>query len=190
MSQNEAIELLKNEATNDKEVRTALELFTKRKRTRFRVTVNGLMQLARRSGVELTEDGCKRVLKALAAARFGVIEQDRSGAPIALDNVEVTLQSIGRAVLGNSHELDDFRPKRKFRRIRHSARKTPTLVEAPKQPQESLAKPTWPRKDASNLVLTFMVNGKPVNLSIENDLNAQDIGLIIDRLREKEAGAA
>lgn len=104
------------------------------------------------------------VLSTLAKLGFGEVQKSSRGTVLSLKNITTTLQSIGQVALSNNGNVDLTHWQR-----RNKA--TPLVAD------------TTP-KTTPGVVLTIMMHGKPVNVSIPKGLQAGDLTQIVTKLNE------
>ena len=175
MNHNQMIEKLKKELPANPVLHSVLLMFAMRDRTRRTVTVSGLRLKMNREGFQYTDDQLRGVIKTLAASGLGALDVGPKGGVRGIKDISVTLQSLGAAVCGTGSSLESFKTKHHFAKV---------SKEAAKGPKEVAKKPAL---KFTPIVLTAVVNGKPLNIGIPNSFTLADIGLLLDKLRDASA---
>lgn len=171
MSDKTLIETLKKEAANNKVLDAVLHMFAARERTRFILTIFGVSLRMKKEGFNFSKEQYQDVFKLLAELGVGNLAYDSKGSIIAIKDIKVTLQSMGQAVINKKvTKVVAFNKRNLFRSLNPDEPKT-EVVPIP----------------MTNVVLTFLINGKPINLSIPGDLDSRDIGDLVVRLKDNTA---
>jgi hypothetical protein len=166
MTKSELIQTLQAEAKNP----VANDLFhawALRKRARHSVALPALVQRMHREGFAHPKEAYVPVLKTLASMGFGKLDVDPKGRIRGLKEVQTTLQSIGKAALGQS-SLNSFHKRNRFKKLEESK----TRLEISKK-----------RPLAKKASLTVYVNGKPVSILLPDTFTAEDVVNLINKFR-------
>lgn len=147
-------EVRKNPVFND-----VCHVFALRERARQQVTIGSLFSTMKKNGFHHTKEQYKGVIKALAALGFGRLEKDKNNNIVALKNVCITLQSIGRAALGSTGKLEANVPRPKFVDM----------------PQTFIEKP----KSAYKVILTVLVEGTPIKIEVPTKVTESNLGELL-----------
>lgn len=178
MDTKKMIETLRNDAAKDKVLDEVLHVFATRERTRFILTVHGLMQRMKREGFEHGYEEYAKILKHLGALGLGQVIHDSKGRVIALKEIKITLQSLGKAVYAKGESnLESYRKRNKFQKVTFRSPRASTDAPPAAKPQAMPA----------SVALTFVINGKPVTFSVPNNLDANDIGILVSKFQERSA---
>lgn len=168
---NEAMVLkLKDESKTDPTLNAVVHDFALRRRTRSQITLHALEQRMKLEGFTWTRDQCRNVLKLLGSCGVGKIDTDKEGNVIAIRDIKVTLQSIGRAVVGKE-PIKQFNKRNTFGKL--------AVVPTPQPPKRRGRKPRAYQTPGSRIVLTIIVNEKPVNIPVPSDLTPTEIAELI-----------
>lgn len=168
------IETLKAAANKDKATANVLHMFALRGRARQRVTVDGLKQRMKKEGFDHDNQEYRSILKLLESVGIGRLQMDARGRVKALTDINLTLQSIGKAALGQEKALKSFRQRNRFSKVQVAQPKT--LVSAPASSDSA------PSIGISGISL--VVGGKAVSISLGADLSAAEITAIVERFQD------
>lgn len=188
MNTKQMIETFRTQAANDKVFDNTMHMFASRERTRYMIMVTALEQRMKAAGFEHTRDEYVKVIKFLGEHGVGKLVHDSRGRILGLKEITVRLQSIGVAVLHEAGKVEPFRPRTKY----YSVKKQPKRIDL-KLPSEEVKVTDvgWVRPlktvISSPMVLTFLINGKPVNVSIPEELETTDITDLVRRLQSASA---
>lgn len=172
METSKIILTLKEKATTDKVLDEVLHVFATRERTRFILTVHGLMQRMKKEGFNHAWADYVRILSLLGDLGLGKLVQDSKGRVIALKEIRITLQSLGQAVVAKDPtKLVGFKNRNKFQKL--------TFI-SPRASTDATPKPM-----RTELSLTFTINGNPVNVQIPDNMGPNDITVLVSRLKER-----
>jgi hypothetical protein len=180
------IERLTTEAKSNPVWNAVAHVFALRERARSQVTIQALMQKMREEGFNWDRKDYEQVLRLLASVGVGRLVSDSKGRPLALVDIKLTLQSIGKVAAGGSTEVQGFRRKSRFgrlagpmvRRKRRKARATKTV-----EVRRPTRQPRPYQTPAPRLILTVIVNDKPVNIPVPNDFAPEDVAKLISDLQ-------
>lgn len=177
---NEVVRALRQEASSNPVFKDVCTMFAKRQRTRSRLTPGGLKARMEHDGYKYYKKDYYQVLKFLGEQGLGQLKMGSRGRVIALDNVVVRLQGLGKAALAQGQEL----PKQTF-----SKRNSYTdvigateVVHAKEfiekgQPEP---KPVIPRRSTRSAIypafLSVLIDGKLVNFPAPGELTPDNLG--------------
>lgn len=172
------VETLQDEATKDDVFNAMCELFAQRKRTRSRVTLKGLMlamQYVKGSGNWSDKDYAK-ALEKLAKIGFGNLKYNSKNEVVALDNVKITLQSIGKAALMKGDELAKKKTayKNKFKELEPAS-----FIENNGHTMDAK-----PKSRSYGMFLTVMINNSPVTFPGPEKIKPEDLGAFLLKFNE------
>lgn len=176
MDKQKVIEVLKQECERNKIFNAVMHVCALRKRARSSITVTGLAIRMRKEGFNYVPSDYSATLKILASVGLGTAKANSRGKVVALTNINVSLQSIGRAALGKSNSFIPYMdsPQPTYSNLVPLSSKP--VVEAPKKPQ---AEP----KTQTDLALVVRINGKPVNINIPPSYSTSEVAFLISRLQ-------
>lgn len=185
MTSIETIEALKREANKSPAANAVFHVFADRQRARQSINTAALVVRMEREKFDFPVKQYEDVLKFLSTLGLGTLVLDKKGRVKGLANIKVTLQSIGMAALSptRAQRFEGFRSKPKFQKL---------TVEKP-VPATSPPPAPKPLGAASGAVagfpvsVTVVVNGKPVNFRIPNELSEAEIADLVVRFRDKGA---
>lgn len=173
MTNIEQIMNLKKEANDDAIFNNVLHVFAQRERARREVTVSTLTHTMKKAGYEYSPQQVIPVLEKLSKLGFGRLEKDIRGRVRALRDIQVTLQSLGTVASQEKAEIKPFRPRNSFGKLSEETQepRTPSpVIEA--------------AKAKTALILTVMINDKPVNIQVPKGLSASEIAALVVKLRD------
>lgn len=171
------IETLKKEAATNKAANAVFHVFALRQRARRNVTVHSLEQRMKKEGFDFSPNEYSGVLKTLAGLGFGKLQTDHKGRVKALTDVNTTLQSIGSAACGQRVTLTGLKSRNKFT--------TMVVTKMDAAPTAEIFKKVAPVPQV-DLRLSLAINGKPVSISVPENLTAEEITGIILKLQSRE----
>lgn len=201
MERTQVIDTLRKEAQNDPFANAAFMVCAVRPRARFRVTLDGLKQRMVKEGFkDFDNERAARFLGLLANLGFGRLEKDAKGRVVALTDIRTTLQSIGKAALGEEVSLDKFRKRNRYTKLAEVPKAAMAAVDLKQEPQlkrpapapkppvkkkpELVSVPT-PKPIGTSLVgLAVTLAGRTVRIPVTEDMSHEEIALIIERFRE------
>lgn len=143
MNKNELISRLRTEASTNPAANAVFHMWALRLRARFTVTIGSLSAKMRAEGFHYTNGDYANLLKFLAGLGFGTLDVSPTGRIKALKDINITLQSIGKAACGGNNELFSYRPRNHFKNlvVRHTTR--PPLIAVIERPQALQPQYTW-----------------------------------------------
>lgn len=156
--------VLQRNAASNICLKAVMQQFSKRQRTRASLTVTGLALAMKKEGLDFSKASYQVVLELLAENGFGTLKYGKTGKPIALVDIKVTLQSIGTAVLKGVPDLKIFRPAAKFKEI-----------DAPEQdmPKDFIESKS---ADRFGLSLSILLPGGALTVNCKNKVRLEDFG--------------
>lgn len=141
--------------------------FASRQRTRSSLTVNGLALSMKKEGFTFSKDHYQNILKLLADNGFGTLKYTKTGKPLALTDIKITLQSIGKAVLQGETKLQSFRPANKF----------VPLDETTKAPvQKAFVEKA---KTTFGVSINLQLSGGPIVINRNNKIDMERLGEVL-----------
>lgn len=175
MNQNQAIEVLKEEAKKNPVANAVFHVFATRQRTRQVLTVDGLTQRMKAEGFSHKHSDYEPILKLLADLGFGTLQMGRGGRIEGLKDIKKTLQSIGSAACDKPGTIKNFAPRAKYSQVLVKEHAQPK-VEAPVGLAIELG---------TSLSLSF--NGKPLQVTLPKDISSDELTKLIDGFRALKA---
>ena len=189
MEKKQVVETLKKTTEKSKAVRDVMTSWALRERTRNVVTVEALAQRMKKEGFDHPQHEYAALLRQLSNLGLGKLETSASGKVKALKDVRLTLQSIGKAAVGEDTSLRGWRPRNRFGQLIASTDRAPELTQEAKQPEAP--KPLTqeapkPAPMAVGVTLVVNINGKPVNIPVPDSLTVQEVGALVAKLKGAE----
>lgn len=170
MSQNEMIEVLKQEAAKNETFKTVCLMWAFRERARSQVTVTALSARMKKEGFDFPKSRYRDILKFLAGAGLGKLDTAPNGDIRALKEIKVSLQSLGKSVCSGSKDLKNIQKRNKYQK-----------VAVPRQPSGAAV---VARPQSTSVVLTFVINGKAINVSVPQGLTPIEIGTLVSKFHD------
>ncbi len=171
MQQDQVINSLRHEAQRNPVVADVFHVFATRQRARHQVTVRALSMRMEKEGFKYKNNDYVGVLKLLSDTGFGVLRRDVKGQVTALTNIKVTLQSLGRAVIGKDKELKALTFRNKFSSLSPMAK----IITNEAKPKPAV----YPYRAVSSVSITLTINKKPVIIPLPNTLTPEEIAALI-----------
>jgi len=149
-------------------------VFAIRERARQQVTLNSLSLRMLEEGYKHGTKDYAQVLKDLAGLGIGNLEFDPKTKEIrALKNIKLTLQSIGKAAVGDVSKVDGFSPQHSYAAL--PVRAVPTITPAPEKAPEKSEK-----KEADYRVkIVALINSKEIEFPLPLALTIKEIGELL-----------
>ncbi len=181
MNHKSMIEKLKSEASNNSVLNSVLHMFAFRKRARRDLTVVGLRHRMLSEGFLYSDEQYESVIRSLADAGVGTLNTSGRGDVLGLKGITVTLQSLGKATCSPSGKLgalDRIKTKNRFQEV-------PNPPVSPITQKSPTVRPLKAIKEAkAPLVLTVLINDKPLNIKVPSDFEGQDFQTLLERLQD------
>lgn len=172
MNQSTVLSSLQEIARSSEAANAVFHLWAARKRARHQVTIHSLAQRMRQEGFNFTPQEYAQVIEKLGKLGLGNVEKDRRGRIRALKGVNLTLQSIGSVAVGGKKSLDKFSQRKSYQELVTKA-------------QESVKAAVAHKPVEFSVLMTVVVNGKPINLNVPRNLSTEEIANLIERLQGK-----
>lgn len=187
MSRDQAVITLRREAARNPVVNDVCHVFAARKRARHQVTVRALSLRMKKEGFAHKDAEYAEVLSLLSDTGFGTLEKDRKGRVVALKNVKTTLQSLGKAVIGQKQELEALHLRNKFSALAPAAQLIKQAKVTPIAPNTSplpaqLA--VYPYRATGSISITLTINKKPVIIPLPATLTPEEIASLIKHFQD------
>lgn len=157
---NDIVNELKDKAAKDKAFYALCEKFTKRERSRGRVTLNSLKQSMDKAGYNFTKGEYENGLRFLAHLGIGKLDFTTTGKFRSLKEIKWTLQSIGNAVVNDKTPVNS--------NVRPSYKKMPKITEA--------------GKTEPGAILTVIIKGRKFHFPIPREISEEELGFILANL--------
>lgn len=215
--ENKIVEALRAEAARNPAFSAVCHAFAMRQRTRFKVTVGNLAATMKKEGFQFAKEQYAEILKFLHGLGIGTLVVHPKKGITALDHIQVTLQSIGKAAVGGQAEVKRQTPAHKFTELKAEAvvpqaPKAPAKVTVPKleslaalgevdTPAPKAAPPAQPKtapKEPQKIVrdtnfpafLTVLIDGKLVAFPGPTNIKSDNLGEFLVKFKElaKDAG--
>lgn len=179
MSTKQLIEALKSATSTNKCMEAVLIMWAHRERARHQVTVHALYQRMRAEGfTEYNAEEYRKVLGEIGKLGFGKIKYDKSGRVTALVELKTTLQSIGKAATGVESSFEIYNRRNQYGKLANDVIDNASVSDVQKASPAVLS---------TSVVLTFILDGKPVNVSVPSGFTAEEVGRIVERFQERNA---
>lgn len=185
METTQVIETLRKEAKSDKFVESICTVLAVKPRSRFTLTVDALNQRMTKEGFDFDHERAVRFLSLLARLGFGRLQKS-GGKVVALTEIRTTLQSIGKAAMGEAVNLDKFQKRNRYTKLAHVPRAAMAAQTAPAPIKPKTLLRSIPPKapPVSVIGLAVSLNGRTVRLPIGDDMTVEDIAALAQRFRE------
>lgn len=178
MEKKQVVESLKQMATK-KVANDVFHAWALRDRTRQVVTVEALAQRMKKEGYDYPQHEYAAILRQLSNMGLGRLETGAGGKVRALKDVKLTLQSIGKAAVGDA-PLQGWHARNRFGHLIASTDRAPELVQEPApKPVEAPKTPSI----AMGVTLVLSVNGKAVTIPVPDGLTVQEVGALVAKLK-------
>lgn len=173
MEKKQVVESLKQMATK-KVANDVFHAWALRDRTRQVVTVEALAQRMKKEGYDYPQHEYAAILRQLSNMGLGRLETGAGGKVRALKDVRLTLQSIGRAAVGDA-PLKGWHARNRFGHLVTSTDSAPEIV------QEKAVEPS----STINVGVTLMVtiNDKSVGIQIPDNLTVAEVSALVAKLK-------
>lgn len=135
-----------------------LDSFSKRERDRDNIKLRALIRRMQKDGYEYVSDEYADVLEKLAKLELGTLEKNSRGRVVGLKNIVTPLQSIGESAQGSEIYLTPWQKPKRVLKVG--------------------------KKESMPLVLTFVLSGKTINISIPRDLEPDAVSRLISSLNQ------
>ncbi len=172
------------EAAKDPFYQSVFIVFALRERARHMLTIEGLDARMKKENFEYPREKYRELLKFLAIIGLGQLKTGHKGQAVAVDKIPYTLQSIGKAAVGA-----DAATLERLKAGRHrfgTLAALPSTSLPPPAPTERPARQPRPyQTSASRVILTVLVNDRPVNIPVPRDFRSSDIAELVSRFQEE-----
>lgn len=173
MTQTEMIEKLRNEANTNPAAKAIFILWGMRERARHNVTIHSLSQTMNREGFTFPKTTYEAFLRFLSTLGLGTLQTNSKGRVVALTGIKTALQSIGKVASGQGNIFKATKRKNRFQHVTTEVvdRRAPQAL-----PQRATVE--------SKIVLTVLINGKPINFQVPPDLTGEEVATLLNRFKE------
>lgn len=114
---NDIVNRLRKEVESNPVFNAVMHKFALRERARAQVTLHSLTQTMTNEGYKYKREEYVGVLKTLGALGVGRLEFDSKNRLVALKDIKITLQSIGKAAIGGGEQLNNTKFQRRFKNL-------------------------------------------------------------------------
>jgi hypothetical protein len=114
MNNTSVIQSLRQEASSNKISADIFLCLGLRERARNDVTVTGLAARMKEDGFDYPEAEYARFIRFLANLQLGTLKTDSKGRAVAIQDIRLTLQSIGQAALGERHSFLAWKQRKRY----------------------------------------------------------------------------
>lgn len=174
------IESLRKEAETNQVFNAICHIFAVRERARQQVTLSTLTVTVAREGYKFSKEDLQKALKFLADKGLGKLEKDAKGRIVALKNIAVTLQSIGKVALDKKETLEAFSPAFKFDRLMDKKEfQTETKQQEPIAPAVPNPRYSVEKTEGAKSIVV-KIEGKPVSFLVPQDIQPEDLARIVN----------
>lgn len=169
------VALLRQEAQGNPAFKTICQVFTQRQRTRNQVMMGTLQATLEKQGFTHPKEKLSSALAFLANLGFGRLERNSKGNVTGLKDIRITLQSIGRAALSESNDLEVAIPKQLYKPLVNDGT-------GPKKNKIIIREP-----ERFSIALTAVnKDGKTISFPLPMKLTAKELGtLVVEMYGEK-----
>lgn len=166
LNRKEPIAAIRANLNHNQALQSVMLQFASRQRTRSSLTVNGLVLSMKKEGFSFSKEHYQNILKILADNGFGHLKYSKTGKPIALTDIKITLQSIGKAVLQGETKLQSFRPANKFVPLNESPK--PALKPFVGKPEGTFG-----------VSINLQLSGGPITINRHNKIPMDKMGEVL-----------
>lgn len=177
------VPVLRTEAASNPVMNDVMSLFASRQRARQEVTLRALYYKMYKEGFSHRREAYAQVLQRLAELGVGEIQKNYRGRIVALKNVRITLQSLGKAVLQGGMVLRTMRRRNRYQSLPTTANANPT---APVIPITRAPKPKATEIAMGATKLTVLYCGKNVGIDLPTGLTAKQLVGLMSALVEED----
>lgn len=166
----EVIQKLKQIGTENPAAHAMFSVWAKRQRARHQVTMQSLLARMALEGYKYEPKDYATVLEILADLGFGTLERGKQGDVVALWGIRTTLQSIGKAAVGESVNFKTFKQRQKYIPLTHVKKQVIT--------------PTKQVISRQSMSLTIYINDKPVSIPVPRNLEPSEVADLVLNLQK------
>lgn len=190
MTKEEVLDQLREKTKADPILNATMHMLALRKRPRHNLTLDGLYYRMKREGFDHPKKEYLRVLQLLGDLGLAKIITDFKGEPQQARDFRLSLPLIGAAACGSNVPLSKMGKLISQNRTPMVTQNTPELDPAVSQ-TPPIREPRAPRPyqtPGSRLILTMLVNDKPVNIPIPKTLTPDELSTLIAELWDLSEG--
>lgn len=172
------LERLRTKAQSDGTLKDILKRYSEK--SSYNSTVmRSLDQAFRKEKIKHSQGDIRRALGEIAKVSGGTVERDKNKEVIGIYKMTVDTKTLGRVVLGlgDYGDVDTVKEEVQQRNLGGAAK----LVRS--SPGEVKI---YPARQAGSISISLTINGKPVNMVLPENLSAEELATLIDRLRSVE----
>lgn len=185
------VDSLKQAAKEDPALRDVLLLFATRIRARYQVTLAALSRSMENEKFQHSDAAYAKCLETLATLGIGTLDRDSKGRVRALRGLKYRLPQLGQVVVDKS-ELIAFKRHPRYRVIYQplvspAPQTVVNPVAAKPDPQDRRSgedrrrAPRSYQTPGTKLVLTYILNGKPINIPVPADLTPTELVILVQK---------
>jgi len=176
MTTKEVISKLREDAKTRPALTDVLHMFAQRKRARHILTLDALVLKMTEEKFTYQREDYAEALNCLAVAGVGTLELDRHHKIKALKSIRYRIPQLGEAFFGGAAQVKEYKRPVQYETLAQIVAKIPAPVRP--APKPVLKTPV------QNVILTFVFNGKAMNIPLPSTMSPDDIAEFISRLRE------
>lgn len=169
MDTNKMIEELRQEAKKNQVWNDVACVLATRERARHSLTLSGLMQHMKKEGFFYPVSQYREILELLARVGIGILDKDPKNRVRGVKGIKINIQSLGAAVCNGTDDLKSFKQRPRYQR-----------VDKPAVLQEDVQY----NRLKTGIMLTILINGKPVSIPMPKDLSSKDIADFINTIKK------
>lgn len=181
MTKEEIIDRLRERTTADPILNATMHMLALRKRPRHNLTLDGLYYRMRREGFNHPKKEYARVFQLLGELGLAKIMTDLKGDPQQAKDFKLALPMIGAAACGENIPLTKM--SKPLVKVVAAA-----TVPAPAPSVREARAPRSYQTPGSRLILTVLVNDKPVNIPVPKTLTPDELSALITELWDLSDG--
>lgn len=179
MTTKEVIAKLKEDAKTRPALLDVLHMFALRQRARHVLTLDALVLKMTEEKFTHQREDYADAIRCLSEAGVGTLELDKYSKVKGLKAIRYRIPQLGEAFFGGADKVREYK-----RPLPYEPVFTPPPVNPPSvlAPQKTSIKST-----VENIVLTFIFNGKALNIPLPASMSPSDIAEFITRLKEDKS---
>lgn len=193
MTKEETLRELRERTKADPVLDATMHVLAMRRRPRHNLTIDGLYYRMRREGFNHPKKDYARVFKLLGELGLARVLTNLGGDPQEAKDFRMPLPLIGMAACGSPVPADKIGKllSKAEPRVPKPGPPTPQKHEMPSVEHFIAREPRSPRSyqtPGSRLILTVLVNEKPINIPVPKSLTPDELSALITELWELSAG--
>jgi len=178
MTTKEVISKLREDAKTRPALTDVLHMFAQRKRARHILTLDALVLKMTEEKFTYQREDYAEALNCLAVAGVGTLELDRHHKVKALKSIRYRIPQLGEAFFGGAAQVKEYKRPVQYETLAQIVSNPVALPTPRPTPKTPLKTPV------QNVILTFVFNGKAMNIPLPSTMSPDDIAEFISRLRE------